>query len=354
MPEPTVAAGVVRGLMAFAVSKGANEPELAKRAGIDPRDLADQDARIPFEKYVGLMRAGKELANDPALALHFGEASDLAEMSIVGLIGQSCETVADGLAQINRYGRLVAELDPEETDRFVFQRRDGRMWMVDRRPNPNEFFEISESVFARFASSLHGLTGGSPIKAVHVTHPDPGYGDEYERVLGAPVTFESDWNAVAVEEALLSSRITLERTWPPYVFGVLSARADQLLRSLQKAQTVRGRVEALLIPILHTGEGGLDAIAAEFGMSRRTVQRRLQAEGVTFGIVLDELRCKMAVNYLSEERVSVNETAYLVGFSEPAAFSRAFKRWTGRSPSEFRSAQQGSSAPSLSGRPGSN
>jgi AraC-like DNA-binding protein len=88
--------------------------------------------------------------------------------------------------------------------------------------------------------------------------------------------------------------------------------------------------------MLHTGDASRDAIAEKMGLSRQTLFRTLKAEGTTFEKVLDELRHKMALNYLSGKKVSVNETAYLVGFSEPAAFSRAFKRWTGSSPRMMR------------------
>ena len=76
----------------------------------------------------------------------------------------------------------------------------------------------------------------------------------------------------------------------------------------------------------------MDMVASKLGLSRQTLFRKLKAEGVTFEKVLDELRHRLAVSYLSGRKVSVNETAYLVGFSDPAAFSRAFKRWTGASP----------------------
>ena len=86
------------------------------------------------------------------------------------------------------------------------------------------------------------------------------------------------------------------------------------------------------MPILHTGDASVDIIANKLGFSRQTLFRRLKAEGATFEKVLDELRHKLALHYLSGKKVSVNETAYLLGFSESAAFSRAFKRWTGSSP----------------------
>src|SRR5882724_10060237 len=101
MSDLTVAAGLAQGLIDVAVARGANAAQLLSRAAIDADVLTDQDNRIPFTKYVALMRAGKELCNDPALGLHFGEANDLAKISIVGLLGAGAETLVEGLAQLN-------------------------------------------------------------------------------------------------------------------------------------------------------------------------------------------------------------------------------------------------------------
>jgi AraC-like DNA-binding protein len=116
------------------------------------------------------------------------------------------------------------------------------------------------------------------------------------------------------------------------VNDILVAHADALLEKLESSKSTRGRVENLLTPMLRTGRASIDTVAGNLGLSRQTLFRRLKAEGVTFEQVLDELRHTMALEYLSGKRVSVNQTAYLVGFSDPAAFSRAFKRWTGSSP----------------------
>jgi AraC-like DNA-binding protein len=96
---------------------------------------------------------------------------------------------------------------------------------------------------------------------------------------------------------------------------------------------MKGRVEVVLTPIIHTGNVGIDQIAVKLGLSRISLYRRLKAEGTTFERVLDDLRHKLALHCLDGKGVSVNEVAYLVGFADPAAFSRAFKRWTGKSPS---------------------
>src|SRR5436190_21962079 len=126
MRELTIAAGAVRALMEFAISRGASREILTERSRIDPSELQDRDRRVPFSKYVALMRAGQELCRDPALALHFGESVPIAQISLAGLVGASSETMAEGLALINRYAHLCVEVDQIGTgDRFKFERGVG-------------------------------------------------------------------------------------------------------------------------------------------------------------------------------------------------------------------------------------
>ncbi|MDP1738760.1 MAG: AraC family transcriptional regulator [Caulobacter sp.] len=332
MPELTVAAGLARGLVELAVSKGADRAALLERAAITAADLQDQDNRIPFARYVALMRAGKALTADPALALHYGELNDLSEISVVGLIGNASGTMIEAFAQLARYGRLVVEVDGP-SPRLQVRWRGAEAWLVDTRENPNDFPELTESTFARLICGPRGFGVTQLVKAVRVTHPAPAYRDEYERIYGAPVTFDADENAMLVDPVWFNHRVQLQ---PRYAFGVLSEHADALLRSLQESKSMRGRVESLLMPVLHTGEAAMAQVAGQLGVSRQTLFRKLKAEGTTFERVLDALRHRLAVHYLKGRKVSVNETAYLVGFSDPAAFSRAFKRWTGVSPRDFR------------------
>lgn len=335
MSELTVGAGLPRGLVRLAVAKGARADELWARSGIDPADLDDQDNRVPMPKYVALMRAAKELTNDPALALHYGEAVDLGELSITGLIANASETMGDAFIQLNRFGRLAIEVDGvgAGADRFKGMVRDGAYWVVDTRSNPNDFPELTEVTFARMACQPRRFLPKPHVMEVHVSHAPPDYSAEYERVLGCPVVFNSHWNAMRMDPMLSSYRVALQ---PRYVFGVLSEKAEALLHELEQSKSTRGKVESLLMPVLHTGDISMNAIAVKMAVSRQTLFRRLKAEDATFEKVLDELRHRLALHYLSGRKASVNETAYLVGFSDPAAFSRAFKRWTGKSPSEMR------------------
>jgi AraC-like DNA-binding protein len=336
MPGPTVGAGFARGLFELAVAKGADRSALAAAAGVELKTLQDQDARIPFARYVAIMRAGKALSGDAALGLHYGEQVDIADVSIVGLLGQASRTPLEAFQQLNRYVPLIVETDLGGQEvRFGLAFERGSVWIVDNRRNPNDFHELSESAFAQLVCGRRRAGPAPGLRSVRFTHSDPGYAAEYARIFQAPVLFGQDRNAIEIEphaDAEMAARL------PRYVFGVLSERADALLADLESAKSIRAKVERLLMARLHTGDASMDEIAAELGQSRQTLFRRLKAEGVTFEKVLDELRCRMALDYLSARKVSVNETAYLVGFSDPAAFSRAFKRWTGQSPSALRQA----------------
>jgi AraC-like DNA-binding protein len=333
--QPTCSAAFMRALLDFAVSRGASRAALLANAELGEADFADLDARLPFARYEALMRAAKTLTGDAALALHFGEHVQIAEVSIVGLIGRAAETMQDAFTQLSRYVRLIVDVPLNGERRFEFQRRESGLWFVDCRADPNDFPELTESAFTHIVTPPRLAGVPEWVREVHVTHAAPSHRAEYDRIFRAPVRFEQPWNALRVEEAIVTHRIAL---LPRYVFGVLTERAVALMAALEQEGTARSQVERLLIPVLHTGEGNIESVASKLGVTRQTLWRNLKAEGVTFEQVLDELRHKMALEYLAAGKVSVHETAYLVGFSDPAAFSRAFKRWTGKSPSEMRGA----------------
>jgi AraC-like DNA-binding protein len=120
------------------------------------------------------------------------------------------------------------------------------------------------------------------------------------------------------------------------LLGLFDAFANAIAQRPVASNSLRRRVEAQLEPMLESGEVSLDRLASELGISRATLQRRLKAEDTSFEAILDGLRQRLARRYLRKDNYSVKKTAYLLGFSDPAAFSRAFKRWTGQSPSALR------------------
>lgn len=221
------------------------------------------------------------------------------------------------LTELNRYGRLVAEVDlPAAGQRFRIVQHQGRMWLEDMRSDPNAFPEMTEATWARFIGETRRHFPDAPFaRSILVTHAAPDHRDSYAQILGVPVIFAAARNAVEIDPSWLGIELHNPSV---YAFGVLSAHADQLMRSLENARTMRGQVEALLIPMLHRGEVAMETIAAQIGMSRQSLYRRLKAEGIGFETLLDDLRQRMAIHYLEGGRTSVNETGYLAASPIPA------------------------------------
>jgi AraC-like DNA-binding protein len=286
---------------------------------------------VAFSTFKALMRAGATATGDPAFALHFGAESRFNDISIVGLIAHAAATMGEAFDQMNRFARLAVEVDGHDTgDRFAIVQQGGETFIEDRRRNPNDFPELGESTFARFIWNTRRAFPHAPFaRYACFTHAGPGHAAEYARILGVPVHFGADRYALAIDPTWLSLPLPNPNR---YVFGVFIDRAEALMAEMQANRSWRGRVETLLLARLHSGNLRMADVAAGLGVSQTSLYRRLAAEGCSFDAVLDELRHRMALHYLAGRKVSVNETAYLVGFSDPAAFSRAFRRWTGAAP----------------------
>lgn len=330
MIDPTICAGFAHGLLEFVVSRGANRDALLTRSGIDASALVDPLTRLPLTRYIALMRTGKVLTDDPALALRFGVSSNCTDLTLIAMIAAACDSVALAFAQLNRYGRLSVDLDGVDgPDHFPIEVDRSGAWLIDNRQHHGLFPELTETTFARFATNIPKAFGRQALRSIHFTHPMPDHHIECERMFGVPVLYGRRRNAILLDPAILHARLAPS---PRYVLGVLTAHADSLLRELDGTRSTRGRVEAVLLPMLQSGDVSMDRVAQALAMSRPTLYRKLKLEAVTFEDILDALRHRMALHHLSNRTSTVNQVATLVGFSDPAAFSRAFKRWTGSSP----------------------
>ncbi len=334
MNGPSVSAGYAKALFDLAVEKGADPDALLRSVKLGADAFEDAHARIAFSKFKQLMRSAKSLSGEPALALYFGAQISFDQLSLVGLISRAAPTMEDAFAQLNRYGRLIIEVESVGANgRFHVVRRDKKLWLDDSRMNPGSFPELTESTLGRFICGVNRFfPDRGYYRSAQVTHAKPDYADLYEELLGVPVEFDCAHNAMEIDPSLLELKLNPKRN---YVFGMLRRQADDLLAELQAMQTVRAEVEAKLIPSLHTGNVSLANVAADLGMNEQALYRALRAEGVGFREVLDNLRQRLAMDYLRGGKVTINEAAYLVGFSDPSAFSRAFKRWSEESPSGF-------------------
>lgn len=333
MSDQTMAAGFASAFLDYAVAEGAPRAGLLATAQISEDDLADQDTRIRVAAYQSLIAAGIEAVGDTSLLLRHVLETRLETMSIVGQIVHASTSFPHSLGQLNRYARLMADVSiPGGRDRFEIARESDGVWLIDHRPCDGSWL-ATEASFARFISEFRRSAPEHPFEqALEVTYAPPPHANRYPDLFRVPVTFRAARNALRINPVWLDEDFDGGKE---YVFGVFTRHADGLMQDLAQNDSLRAAVEARMLADLHEGTLSMDRIARDLGMSRQTLYRRLKDEGVTFAEVHDDLRRRMAMDYLSARKVSVGETAYLLGFSEASAFVRAFRRWTGTSPTAW-------------------
>ena len=159
--------------------------------------------------------------------------------------------------------------------------------------------------------------------------------ETYASVFGCPVINRAPTSEIVFDASLVD--LPVENA-DPGLLHFLRPIADEILECLPQREGVLQEVRSCILEVLQEGDASLERVAASLNVSTRTLQRRLEAEGATFATVLDESRRMATFRYLRDPRISITETALLVGFSEPSTFYRAFKRWTGTTPAKYRRA----------------
>lgn len=336
MTEQTMAAGFAASFANYACENGAKRDALLAAGGLTENDLFDQDNRIPVAAYQAMIDAGIRQTGDTALLLRHTLETRLETMSVVGQIVHTSASLRHSLEQLNRYLHLMGDVElPPGADRFELLRTADGLWIVDHLVLPPEMSFWSEVSFARFISEFRRSFPDATFEvALEVTYPPPPHVDQYPKLFRVPVAFNAKRNALQIDPVWDSPDTQFE-PGNAYAFGIFTRHADEMLAKLQADTSIRSQIEAQILPKMHEGSISMDKVAHDIAMSRQTLYRRLKDEGITFAEIHDDLRQRMAVEYLEGQKVTVNETAYLLGFSEASSFVRAFKRWTGLSPTAY-------------------
>lgn len=310
---------------------GLDTGRILRAAQIDAATLQDADARIPVGQADALWRKAYELSNDPDLALHAIEALPFGAYRVIDYLGSSAATLGDALAKVSAYFPLVNDvvrLPYEVGERHVsFAIEASSQPRLVTRPYA-EYTLAAVFLRTRAAANLR-----FPLIRVEFTHDRPADVREHERIFECPVVFG------AANSRLLMARAVWDMPCPgsdPSLSSVLEMHARMLLDRLPAPIDLVARVLGAIERELSGGSPGLASIARQLAMSPRTLQRRLRDEGVPFNEVLDAVRFRAARCYLARRDVAAAEVAYLLGFAGQGSFNRAFRRWSGETPSEYR------------------
>lgn len=328
---------------AFAANAGVPPPVLLAAAGLSPALLAGPDADLLHSQELRLWDEAARLTEDRDFGLHLAEwivrcAEDLFDVLAFAL--RSCATLGDHYRLASRYIRLVNQgvfLTVEE-DQDVVRLVHGHYHEPSTPPR-----HPVEGLLA--LSLLQGRqTVGEEFvpRAVCFVHPRPARVSEHERIFRAPVQYGCPRNELILDRALLART---QRQAEPRLLAMLDRQLTGLLSELPEQNRFQDAVRRCMLDELPHREPAITAVAGKLHMSPRSLQRRLQSEGSSFAQVLFELRRDLALRYLREDRIATGEVGFLLGFLDAASFQRAFKRWTGTTPAQYRRSTRERSSP---------
>lgn len=313
---------------------GYDVDSLLANAGVRRPDLADPDARIAcpvLPQVIGAAMQQKPLKN---LGARLAVETPIGAFPLVDYLVITSETVGAALRQLARYLRLNEApfaLDPRGDE-------DPIRVMYERALNA---FAVEFGVVLTLLHLREETQGQLNVIPVSFTHT-PDDAAEIEHLLGCPVHASASWNGFLLPRE--AWEMTMRRR-DPVLRSVLEQHAAALAARVPETNMLARDVRRVLASRMSEGETQIESVARALATSTRSLQRRLAAVGLSYQQLLENARREAADEYLSDPSLSIGEVAYLLGYSEPAAFHRAFKRWNGMTPQASRDHQRRRSRP---------
>ena len=307
---------------------------LMEQAGIDPAMVINPDRRIPVENMQTLWRLAGEATDEEAFGLLAAEQLQPATLQGLGLAVLASDSIYDALKRLVRFARVFSTglgLELRECGEVVELEM-----LTDEEFTGEHLNWLTYDFGIGLIVVLCRLTLGeyfSPIN-IQCRRPEPAAPDRFAAMLGSRIEFDADRNCITfvksdIMEPLATANAELAR--------VNDEQAETYLATFVEVSAAR-QVVSRIVEHLPDGPPSQKQIAAAMNVSNRTLQRKLKDEGTSFIDLLQDARLALAKKYLAQPQRSIVEIAYLLGFSEPSTFSRAFKRWTGQAPAEYRAA----------------
>ena len=312
---------------AYAADREVDLAAIAHDSNIDPQRLMkDDDYVISQAQVYKLWLVASKLTNDVLYGLHFGESLQLAALGIVGKIIQSSETVGQAIT-------IAASFTPSVTEAFtMYVAYDEKSVVItfQKTGSVNDPFIIQQIADFLLVFTLQELDGLllRKIRPTRIVLPHTIASNEYERVLRCRPRhgnlYQIELEASFWNEPIITANYELQQ-------HLMSQMAQDKISS----DSFQVKVMKYLTNNAYLGILSLEDVAANFNMTPRSLQRRLQHESTTFQQIADTVRKSIALHYIESGKYQLKEISGILGYNEVSAFSRAFKRWTGQAPMEY-------------------
>jgi|SRR5450631_461335 len=319
-------------IVEFCRARGHDADALCRDIGLTPAALAEPDARVGYDVAAVVGERALALTGDDNLGLHLAEdVRDTRQFDAGLLLLMASPTVRVALERMVRHQRLWGD-----GDRATLLRVPGglRVRYALRGTTGAYARHADECAMAEISIGIRVLTGEDlRPRAVRFRHPAPSSLEEHRRLFGCPLAFREVHTELELDDAVCDTPMQHANA---AFFAVFEEQVVRALARLPAAPGASESVRAAVRAALASGGCTLAGTARGLGVSTRTMQRRLEAEGTTFAAVVDALRRELACAYL-DRRVAIPEIAALLGYADGTAFHHAFRRWTGSTPLAYAS-----------------
>ncbi len=326
------ASGVIARLAcAHAREAGMQLPELLRRANLTSQQIGDRRARLAVRDQIRLLNLVADDLEDELLGFHLAQRCELRELGLLYYVGATSATLLDAMRRTARYSGLGNE--------GIAQRCiDGRHFGINLRyVGVSRHLDRHQAEFWFTAATriLWRLSGRNYLPdLVRFMHSRAQQPPELRGFFGGELEFGAAGDDMFFSRTVGQSPVV---SADPYLNELLVRYCEEALAKRQAARTTfRSTVENTIVPLLPHGEVRAAQIARQLGMSQRTFTRRLGAEGLNFSALMDQLRLDLAQRYFADGEATISQIAWLLGYQDVSAFSKAFRRWTGKSPREAR------------------
>jgi AraC-like DNA-binding protein len=330
---PMAGGGLSRLAIARLERAGVPVAPLLKRVGLTPEAIADPEERLSVRSQVALLDEAASALKDDCLGFTLARDHDPREIGLLYYVMASSQTLGDGLKRVARYSRITNEA-------LVVGYREGNRLVVSLSysgvPRHSDRHQMEFCMFG-LLRICRMLTGQKIVpQYFSIAHHRAGGTSEMARFVGTKVDFGADRDEFALnldarELPLIHADTYLNDLLLKYCEAALANRRGDVSQ-------LRTKVENAISSVLPHGRVLVEDVARSLGMSERTLARKLSDEGLNFTEILQQLRRDLAFRYLDDRKLHVSKIAWLLGFLEVSAFTHAFRRWTGKTPSQMRAA----------------
>lgn len=327
---------LVGNVLAFAAREGLNREALLDGSGLDEADLRSPDSYLPFSALVALWQliAKAKAGSDPEFGLRWGASLRTRDLGLAGYAMCYSARLEVALRRLVRYGRILTD-----TVQFELEAPAGERRAVAALAHAGLAAALPFAVDSRLAALVavcREMTGVTIIPTeVTLTYAQPRTMAEHRSFFRCALRFgQPESKVIFLERDLRLPVIRADET----LAGYLSEHAERVLRTLVTGKSTRERVRSAIWAMLSEGRPTLQHVATALEIPPRTLQRHLAQEGTSLHDEVEHIRQTMAVATLRDQALAIDEVAFLLGYREPSTFYRSFKRWTGRTPQEYRTA----------------